>query len=311
MNKVVSKILMVSMVSAMLFSMVGCGPKEEVEEPSVTPPIEDVQNPTEDTQKPVEVNVNMDEIVATIQNTLGENYLPNMIWSSDEFNEFFDLTGNEYSEVFASVPMMSTQADKLFIVKTNDTDAIRTLFDGYFRHEAEEALQYPMNLNKLNNYKVAVYNDYVLGFVLGGYSDEDVSPEATDEEIDAVENSFYESQNEKIFAALDSLFVDGYTGPEIPENILTGEIEDADAVENTEDAEDTNVTEDTDVDATEGVDVVEDAVVAEDKNEADTAETAEGVEITETTEETPVEEKVVEDTDIIDSNNSEPTEFVE
>lgn len=205
------KILAISLAGVMAMGMVGCGtnePTPPVEQPPVesNTPVEtpDVQTPEVETGDAV--TVTMDQIGTTLRNTFGELYLPSMPLDQDTFNMLTGLTSDMYSEFMAEVPMMMTHVDKLFVIKTDNTEAVEAALNNYKTMQVEDAMQYPMNLTKLENAVVETHGEYVFYYMLGGYTESFVEDEAKQKEI---ETAYYEEQNAKAHDALVALFTDG------------------------------------------------------------------------------------------------------
>ena len=193
------KIIIPLLVATMAFGLVGCGNNATTETPSTqTPPVVEEVKPA--------VEVSMQNIVDTMMHTYGETYLPGMEIDQEIFNSLIGIDASEaseyYSEFYAGMPMMSTHVDKLFIVKTSDTNKMSEVFTNYMTTQIEDAMQYPMNLSKLENYNIVVHDDYVILFILGGYTDEMVEDDGskTPEELDAAQEAinvaYYKEQSE-------------------------------------------------------------------------------------------------------------------
>ena len=214
--KKVSSLVMLALVAVMLFGLVGCGQKEEppVETPVVDAPVVEEPDVIEEVE-PQDIEISMAEIVNTLKHNLGENYLPSMLLEQDVFNQLVGLTSDMYDEFYAEVPMMSAHVDKLFIVRTSNTTAVEEAFKAYHTIQVEDAMQYPMNLTKVENAVITTQGDYVMYFILGGYSTEvfdDIG--MTPEEIEAkqaeIETAWAKKCGEDVLAILDGLFVAGY-----------------------------------------------------------------------------------------------------
>lgn len=207
------KILALGLAGVMAMGMVGCANNETtppVETPDVetTAPVEtpDVENQTPEVETGDAVVVTMDQIGTTLRNTFGELYLPSMPLDQDTFNMMTGLTSDMYSEFMAEVPMMMTHVDKLFVVKTDNTEAVEAALNNYKTMQVEDAMQYPMNLTKLENAVVETHGEYVFYYMLGGYTESFVEDEVEQKEI---ETAYYEEQNAKAHDALVALFTDG------------------------------------------------------------------------------------------------------
>ena len=226
MKKIVSRVLMLALVSSLVLGLAACGDKKEDEKPVVETPVVDVETEkepeVEEEKEPVVVK--MDEIVKTMQNTYGEAYLPAMELDAETFNMTLSIENDKasevYSEFYGAVAPMSTHVDKLFIVKTDDVDGAKKIFTDYMAVQIEDAHQYPMNLTKVENYALYDFEDYVILAILGGYTDEKVEADETKtaEEIEKaqadLEKEFYVAQNGKGKAALEDLFEKGYVAVE-------------------------------------------------------------------------------------------------
>ena len=304
MKKIVSSAVMLSLVSVMLFGLVGCGQKEPaVETPPVveTPVVSDEPEVLEDVETQ-QVPVGLAEIVNTLKHTLGESYLPNYVMGQEEFNALTGLTSDMYEEFYAEVPMIGTHVDKLFVVRTTDVPAVKEAFEAYKTAQIEDAMQYPMNKVKVENAVVTSYEDFVFYYILGGYNDEIIEDETkTPEELEAMqaeaETAWAVEANNTVAQALDSLFTAGYDDTiydfygEMMAAMAPVEGEVTDATEPVEgettepvEGETTEVTEPVEGEATEAVEGE-----AVETTDADATEVAEG-EVAETTETTETAE---------------------
>lgn len=226
MKKIVSRVLMLALVSSLVLGLAACGDKKEDEKPVVETPVVDVETEkepeVEEEKEPVVVK--MDEIVKTMQNTYGDAYLPGMELDAETFNMTLGIENDKasevYSEFYGAVAPMNTHVDKLFIVKTDDVEGAKKIFTDYMAVQIEDAHQYPMNLTKVENYALYDFEDYVILAILGGYTDEQVETDETKtaEEIEKaqadLEKEFYVAQNGKGKAALEDLFEKGYVAVE-------------------------------------------------------------------------------------------------
>lgn len=217
MKKFVSSAVMLSLVSVMLFGLVGCGQKEQppVEQPPVVeqPVVTDEPEVLEDTgEQPHQIG--LAEIVNTLKYNLGENYLPNFVISEEDFNMMTGLTSDMYEEFYAEMPMIGTQADKLFVVRATDVAAVEAAFNAYKTAQIEDAMQYPMNKVKVENAVVAVHEDFVFYYILGGYSEMIQDDTKTPEELEALqaqaELDWITKANEEVNGLLVGLFTAGY-----------------------------------------------------------------------------------------------------
>ena len=294
MNKVISSVLMLLLVSVML---VGCGKKEEVPPVVETPPVIEAPIETPEVQEPVETpeveepivtpekpEVTMNMIVETMRNIYGNMYLPSMELDAESFNMLLGIDSSKaselYSEFYASVPMIGTHVDKLFVVKTNDTTKMEGVFKSYMDAQIADTMQYPMNVSKLQNYSLNVYGEYVVLAILGGYTSEvptndgTKTPEQIETEQEAINVAYYNSMNEKGHTAMTTLFETG----EIPASI-SNVVEENTKVEITEGVKVESTTENTDT-----TEITETTETTETVENAETTETVDNTETTVTTE---------------------------
>lgn len=273
MNKKISTLLVLSTAAAMTVGLVGCGNKTEEKPPVDNPPVVEDQNTpstpeveTPEVETPEEVKVSMDDVVNTLKNTYGERYLPSMPLDQETFNMMVGLTSDMYSEFYAEMPMMSTHADRLFIVKTDKVEEVQGVFDTYRQSLIDDTMQYPMNVAKIAESNVYVNGDYVMFFMLGAYTDEqpagveNMTPEDAEKATTAIQTAYYVEQMNLGKNALGKLFVDGV----VPEAV-------APVVEEVTDetvTDDETVVDETATEVTEGEDVNTDETVADVADEA-------------------------------------------
>lgn len=214
MSKKVSSLVMLTVVAAMLLGLVGCG-KKETPPPTVESPVVEQPEVIEEVE-PEALPISMAEIVNTVKYQLGDRYLPNMLVEQDVFNQLVGLTSDMYEEYYAEMPMISTHVDRLFIVRTSNTAAVEDAFKTYHQNEVEGAMQYPMNLSKVENAVITTKGDYVFYYILGGYSDVQVEDDGsmTPEELDAkqmeIDKDWAVQCGEEVLNILDGLFTAGY-----------------------------------------------------------------------------------------------------
>lgn len=147
----------------------------------------------------------IDQIVTTIQEVYGEHYLPSESLDQESFNTITGLTSDQYDEFMAQVPMMSTQADELFVIKTKNVDEVKGIMEDYQTYLRQGAMQYPMNMNKVAHSVLYTADEYVIFFILGGYVD--VDADTMDEEaFNIAEGEYLDKMNTACIAALDELF---------------------------------------------------------------------------------------------------------
>ncbi len=108
----------------------------------------------------------------------GENYLPSMPLDGESLAQKYGVTEDMYEEAFGEVPMISAQVDTLILVKAKEGRAedVKTALENYRTYQLEEAMQYPVNMPKLEASEVLVYGDYVC-YIMLGWIDESIEDE--------------------------------------------------------------------------------------------------------------------------------------
>lgn len=161
-----------------------------------------------------ETAVSIDNIVNAMKEAYGETYLPNMPLDKEMFVGMTGISEDLFTDFYAEVPMISAQVDKLFVLKAADgkVDELAKAVKAYNDNEIENGRNYPMNLPKLEKAVVETRGDYVIFYMLGGYTDEMVEEDEskTAEEIEAanakIQATYCDEQNEIGKKALDELF---------------------------------------------------------------------------------------------------------
>ena len=190
---------------------------EVEEEPAVD---EETETETEDTEEEIvtepeeAVDVSIDDIVNAMKEAYGEMYLPNMPLDEEMFLGMTNISKDLFVEFYAEVPMMSAQVDKLFVLKAADgkVEELAKAVEDYNKNVLENEMNYPMNIPKIEKAVVETRGDYVIFYMLGGYSEEMVEDDGTKtpEELDAanaeIQSAYYDEQNEVGKKVLDKLF---------------------------------------------------------------------------------------------------------
>lgn len=123
-------------------------------------------------------DVSVDVIYENIKNTYGDNYIPNSDIPSELLESVYGLSPSMYTELWAQMPMMSTQADTVIVVKAESgkgSTVEKALTDARDRIIAD-SIQYPMNIAKVNATKVVRNGDYVAFLMVGAIDDSMADP---------------------------------------------------------------------------------------------------------------------------------------
>ncbi len=155
---------------------------------------------TGNTENPgsTEADVPMEELRAAVEEVLGENYWPNSAIEADVLAEVYGITEDMYDDYFGEMPMISVNVDTLIIVKAKEgqAEAVEDALNAYRDMQINDALQYPMNVGKVQASQIEAIGSYVCFVQLGA----DV-----DEEMDQGEDAVIKKCQEANEAALDAI----------------------------------------------------------------------------------------------------------
>lgn len=112
----------------------------------------------------------MEGIKAAIVDAVGNNYFPNMALLPDMLEMQFGITSDMYDDYFAEMPMISANVDTLLIIKAKDgkVEDVEAALEAYRDVQINGALQYPMNIGKVQASRIDQIGNYVCFVQLGG-----------------------------------------------------------------------------------------------------------------------------------------------
>lgn len=116
--------------------------------------------------------ISLDEIHAAVKEAYGENYIPSAPFDEQGMKELFGVNSDLYDSFIAEGPMISVHVETFVAVKAKEgkgEDVAKHLND-YRESQLNDALQYPMNLPKLEASQVVRHGDYVFFVMLGSPS---------------------------------------------------------------------------------------------------------------------------------------------
>lgn len=142
----------------------------------------------------------MAELRAAAVEVLGDNYWPNMMVDADAMEVRFGITRDMYEDYLAEMPMMSAHVDTLVVVKAKEdqVEAVVSALNTYRDVQINDAVQYPMNMGKVQASCVERIGDYVLFVQLGGETDMDASDEVVIAGCQALNQSVVEAIRQKL-----------------------------------------------------------------------------------------------------------------
>lgn len=113
---------------------------------------------------------------------LGDNYWPNMPLDAEMLEAVYGVSPDMYDDFMAEMPMISAQVDALVVIKAKEdkVTAVEDALKAYRDVQINDALQYPMNVSKVQASSVEKIDNYVVFVQLGAdtMSAMDVSEEA-------------------------------------------------------------------------------------------------------------------------------------
>lgn len=159
----------------------------------------------------VEPWTEIDMVRNAIVKAYGNNYWPNMKVHDDKeylatyMTDTLKLDATWVQDIIIEVPMISTNVDTLILVKATEgnTENVLQALQNYKTYLAEETLQYPMNVARIQTAVVQQVGDYVCFSILGGaLSDPESYGLTTDEAI----AEYYEQNSMNAIYAIQSYF---------------------------------------------------------------------------------------------------------
>lgn len=114
----------------------------------------------------------LNEIHSAIKEAYGDNYIPSMEFDGTMLKEVYGIEGDWYEAALAEGPMISAHVETFIGIRAKEGKAadVAKALETYRKNQLEEALQYPMNMPKIEASQVAVHGDYVFFVMLGGAS---------------------------------------------------------------------------------------------------------------------------------------------
>lgn len=116
--------------------------------------------------------ISLDEIHAAVKEAYGENYIPSAPFDEQGMKELFGVNSDLYDSFIAEGPMISVHVETFVAVKTKEGkgEEVAKHLNDYRESQLNDALQYPMNLPKLEASQVVRHGDYVFFVMLGSPS---------------------------------------------------------------------------------------------------------------------------------------------
>lgn len=140
----------------------------------------------------------LQELRTAVTDVLGENYWPNTVIEAEVLADQYGITEEMYDEFFGEMPMISVNVDTLLIIKAKEgqEQAVEDALNAYREAQINDAMQYPMNVGKVQASRIEAIGSYICFVQLGA----DVT-----EEMDQGEDAVITKCQEANEAALDAI----------------------------------------------------------------------------------------------------------
>ena len=120
-----------------------------------------------------DIDPTLQEVYEAVKVAYGENYVPSMAMEEQQLSEVCGINMENVDSYIAEGPLMSAHVDTfigLKAVEGKGADVEKNLTD-YQASLQEDALQYPMNMAKVNSSQVVRHGDYVFFVMLGAFDE--------------------------------------------------------------------------------------------------------------------------------------------
>ena len=143
--------------------------------PAASPSADTVQESSTQDEAQAGWSEEMQGVRAAVTEVLGDNYWPDMEMTPDMLESFFGITDDMYEDYLAETPMISVNVDTLVVIlpKEGQEAAVEQALNDYRDSQINDAMQYPMNLAKVQASRVDRAGEYVCFVQLGADTPED------------------------------------------------------------------------------------------------------------------------------------------
>lgn len=116
----------------------------------------------------------MEGLKSAVVGQLGDDYWPNMPLLPDMLEMSFGITSDMYDDYMAEMPMISANVDTLLIVRAKEdkVETVREALEAYRDVQINDAMQYPMNVGKVQASRIETIGNYVIFAQLGADTQE-------------------------------------------------------------------------------------------------------------------------------------------
>ena len=165
----------------------------------------ETKTPADETVPAADVSIT--ELRDAIAGAYGEFYLPNMPIDQQMLTDLYGIDAAWVDEFVAEMPMIMTNVDTLIIIKPTEGNEANVLsaLEAYYDYMNNDAMQYPMNVQKVKATQVFAKGGYVFYFTLGVLSDDLLFMEGEEEEIAKAQYDAAMANNQLALDAINGL----------------------------------------------------------------------------------------------------------
>lgn len=116
-----------------------------------------------------EKKVELEEIYTEVKLAYGDQYIPSAEYSEKEIEDIFGISPDSYVTYIGEGPMISVHIDQFILMQAKEGKGkeLEKQFNAYRDSQIKDAVQYPMNMPKLEASEVVRHGDYVFFVMLG------------------------------------------------------------------------------------------------------------------------------------------------
>lgn len=146
-------------------------------------------------------DVPLTDIADKVKEAYGDAYIPQGTVDETALEQQYGLTTDMYKEAYGEVAMISVQVDAFIAVHANEgkADAVEEALNKYRDYLINDAMNYPMNIGKVNGSTVYRNGDYVFFIMLG-----DMPTDVTDQGEEAAK-TYAQEQNQIAVKAIEEM----------------------------------------------------------------------------------------------------------
>ena len=162
------KILVLCLAAAMILtSFTACGNNAGSAEGSGQVQEESVKEPA------------LADVAQAVRDAYGDNYMPDMPMEAEMLSSIYSVNMDDVEDFVAESPMISTHVDTFIAIKAKEGkgESIEKTLAEYRDYVMNNALNYPMNIAKVQATQVVRHGDYVFYVLLGAYDENENASE--------------------------------------------------------------------------------------------------------------------------------------